>query len=104
MPRYRLTGKAKDDLLEITLYGIARFGTEQFRRYIDKLKRRFEELAERPERYPMVQHIHKGYRRSVCGVHSIYYRIEEEEVIIVRILGRQKPEEALQEWEISSLN
>ena len=51
----------------------------------------------------MVQHIRKGYRRSVCGVHSIYYRIEEE-VIIVRILGRQEPEEALQEWEISSLN
>ena len=52
----------------------------------------------------MVQHIRKGYRRSVCGVHSIYYRIEEEEVIIVRILGRQAPEEALQEWETSSLN
>lgn len=103
MPRYQLTGKAKDDLLTIALYGIARFGTEQFRRYIDKLKRRFEELAERPKQYPMVQHIRKGYRRSVCGVHSIYYRIEEE-VIIVRILGWQEPEEALQEWEISSLN
>ncbi len=39
--------------------------------------------------YPAVDHIRVGYRRSVCGAHSIYYRIEGEGVEIIRIIGRQ---------------
>jgi len=45
-----------------------------------------------PLLYPDVDHIHKGYRRSVYGSHSIYYRIDPEEIVIVRILGREDPE------------
>ena len=75
--------------LNIALYGIEQFGAEQSRRYYNKLKQRFYELAEQPERYPLVEHIRKGYRRSVCGVHSIYYRIDQDSVEIVRVLSRQ---------------
>jgi len=31
----------------------------------------------------------KGYRRCVCGVDSIYYRIENGTVEIMAIIGRQ---------------
>ena len=89
MPKYRLTQKAEHDLLNIALYGIEQFGAEQSRRYYNKLQERFDKLAEQPERYPLVEHIRKGYRRSVCGVHSIYYRIDQGGVEIVRVLGRQ---------------
>lgn len=89
MPKYRLTQQAEHDLLNIALYGIEQFGVEQSRQYYNKLIQRFDKLAEQPERYPLVEYIRKGYRRSVCGVHSIYYRIDQDGVEIVRVLGRQ---------------
>jgi toxin ParE1/3/4 len=45
--------------------------------------------------YPAVDDIREGYRRSVCGVDSIYYRIEGETVEIMAIIGRQDVEEWL---------
>ena len=94
MPKYRLTRKAENDLLNIASYGIEQFGVELSRQYYNKLKQRFDKLAEQPELYPLVEHVRKGYRRSVCGVHSIYYRIDQESVEIVRVLGRQDPTKA----------
>ena len=94
MPKYRLTQKAENDLLNIASYGIEQFGVERSRQYYNKLKQRFDKLAEQPELYPLVEHVRKGYRRSICGVHSIYYRIDQESVEIVRVLGRQDPTKA----------
>lgn len=53
------------------------------------LERRFEELAENPTMYAEVNEIRQGYRRSVCGVHSIYYRVAGDVVEIIAIIGRQ---------------
>ncbi|MDA0691085.1 MAG: type II toxin-antitoxin system RelE/ParE family toxin [Nitrospinae bacterium] len=92
MPDYRLSEAAKEDLIAIAQYGDEHFGIVQSDRYRDQLKHRFNVLAKTPLLYPAVDHIHKGYRRSVCGSHSIYYRIDPEEIVIVRILGREDPE------------
>lgn len=89
MGKYRLTESAKEDLIAIAQYGDSNFGIVQSDRYRDQLKQRFSLLAEQPMLYPSVEHIHSGYRRSVCGVHSIYYRLEDDIVHIVRVLGRQ---------------
>ena len=89
MGKYRLTESAKEDLIAIAQYGDSNFGIVQSDRYRDQLKQRFSLLAEQPMLYPSVEHIHRGYRRSVCGVHSIYYRLEGDIVHIVRVLGRQ---------------
>ena len=53
------------------------------------MMQRFAKLAEQPKLYPTVDHIRAGYRRSVYGSHSIYYRIESQGIVIVRILGQQ---------------
>ena len=89
MPDYRLSEAAKEDLIRIAQYGDEHFGVSQSDYYRDQLKRRFLVLAEQPMLYPAVDHIRVGYRRSVCGAHSIYYRIEGECVEIIRIIGRQ---------------
>jgi toxin ParE1/3/4 len=40
--------------------------------------------------YPSVDSIRPGYRRSVCGVDNIFYRLSEDETVeIIAILGRQ---------------
>ena len=89
MYEFRITQAAKEDLIEIAQYGDENFGVAKSDRYRDQLKQRFFILAEQPLLYPSVNHITRGYRRSVCGVHSIYYRIENNTVEIVRVLGRQ---------------
>lgn len=42
-----------------------------------------------------VDYIKKGYRRCVCGVDSIYYRINQNIVEIMAIVGRQDLNEKL---------
>ena len=89
MRKYRLAKRAKDDLIAIAQYGDEQFGVAQSDRYRDQLKQRFSVLAEQPQLYPAVEHIRPGYHRSVCGAHSIYYRVEADGVEIIRILKHQ---------------
>lgn len=94
MGEYRLSQRARNDLIAIAQYGDEHFGVAQSDRYRDQLKQRFAVLAEQPELYPAVDHIRAGYRRSVCGAHSIYYRFDAQRVEIVRILKHQDPSKA----------
>jgi len=95
MKKYIVTLAAKRDLMAIAQYGDENYGNEKSDQYRDKLEQRFVSMAEQPYLYPAVDHIHDGYRRSVCGVHSIYYKIERQGIAIIRILNRQDPDKAL---------
>lgn len=87
--RYRLSNDAKMDLARIYWRGVEDFGESQAARYYEALFQRFDEIAEAPYQYQAVDHIREGYRRSVCGVDSIYYRLSGKVVEIMRVLGRQ---------------
>lgn len=89
MPKYRISNRAREDLIAIAQYGDDRYGVQASDEYRDKLIKRFEIIAEKPLRYPPVDYIREGYRRCVCGVNSIYFRIDGDEIEIMRILGRQ---------------
>ena len=88
MRRYSLTHAADQDLEQIFDYGIDSFGVHVAIDYQRALIARFGKIAENPYLY-QISPLRDGYRRSVCGVHSIYYRLVGDEVEIVRILGRQ---------------
>jgi len=79
----------------LRIAGVLTFGLTAADRYYDCLIERFEEIAEHPRMYQAVNAIRPGYRRSVYGVHSVYYRETPEGVTIVRVLRGQNPEEAL---------
>ncbi|KOH45403.1 plasmid stabilization protein [Sunxiuqinia dokdonensis] len=49
----------------------------------------FDMIAQQPFSFELVDYIKEGYRRCVCGVDSIYYRIENDTVEIMAIIGRQ---------------
>ena len=85
---------AENDLITIANRGDEHFGVVQSNRYRDQLKTRFSTLTDQPMRYPAIDHIKQGYRRSVCGSHSIYYRIDGHTVLILRILNRQDTSKA----------
>lgn len=92
MASYRLSSRADEDLSRLYAYGIRHYGLARADRYYDGLITRFEELAENPHLWQAVDHIRPGYRRSVYGRHSIYYRIDPDAIVIVRILGREDPQ------------
>jgi toxin ParE1/3/4 len=95
MASYKLSRLARTDLREIYSYGFQEYGEIQADRYFAELLVRFEQIAENPFLFPAVDHIREGYRRAVCGVHSIYYRIENDGVQIMRLLSRQDAAEVL---------
>ena len=89
MADYRLTQEARKDLMDIAVYGDENFGVAQSDKYREQLKLHFELLAKQPKLFSAVDYIKPGYRRSVCGKHSVYYQIENNGVEIIRVLGRQ---------------
>ena len=90
MVKYRLSNEAKEDLLRIHHYGVEKFGIAQADKYFDTFFDYFDIIAQRPYSFESVDYIKKGYRRCVCGLDSIYYRIENGTVEIMAIIGRQE--------------
>lgn len=95
MAQYRLSSDAKMDLARIYWRGVGAFGELQAERYYEAFFRRFDEIAESPFKYQAVDHVREGYRRSVCGAGSIYFRVVGGIIEIMRILGRQDATETL---------
>lgn len=89
MANYRLSNEAKEDLIRIHHYGVARFGMAQADKYFEAFFDCFEIIALRPFSFESIDHIRKGYRRCVCGADSIYFRIVDGTVEIMAIVGRQ---------------
>jgi len=95
MGNYKLTSYAEEDLWQIYHWGVRTHGQAQADIFYNAIFDRFEKIAEQPNLYQAVDYIHEGYRRSVFGKHSIYYRIRGGTVEIIRLLGRQDPDKAL---------
>ena len=89
MTKYKLSNEAKEDLIRIHQYGVKRFGMNQADKYFDSFFDYFEIIAKRPLLFEAVDFIKPGYRRCVCGVDTIYFRIAEDVVEIMTIIGRQ---------------
>jgi toxin ParE1/3/4 len=89
MPNYKLNATAKDDLIRIQHYGINRFGMIQADAYFNMFFEYFDIIAQNPYQFESVDFIKQDYRRCVCGSESIYYKVQDEVVVIMTIIGRQ---------------
>jgi len=89
MAKYRLSNAAKEDLIRIHHYGVEKFGIAQADKYFDSFFKCFDIISQRPFSFQSVEHIKKGYRRCVCGSDTIYYRLNDDIVEIITIIGHQ---------------
>ena len=89
MSKYRLSNEAKNDLIRIHHYGVKKFGIAQADKYFDSFFEYFDIIAQRPFSFESVDYIKKDFRRCVCGADSIYFRVNENMVEIMTIIGRQ---------------
>jgi len=58
-------------------------------KYFNSFFEYFEIISVRPISYESVDFIRPGYRRCVCGSDSIYFRVIDNTVEIMAIIGRQ---------------
>lgn len=87
---YKLSFEAEGDVKRLYEYGYFKFGMAQADKYYDLLFECFDKIAANPLMFPTADHIKVGFRYCVCGVDTIYYRIQENHNIeIVTIIGKQ---------------
>ena len=89
MAEFRIGNTAKEDLIRIHHYGVKKFGTTQADKYFESFFEYFEIIAQRPFTFESVDFIKNGYRRCVCGSDSIFFKVNENFVDIMTIIGRQ---------------
>tara|TARA_R110001592_G_scaffold163037_2_gene396747 strand:+ start:2314 stop:2580 length:267 start_codon:yes stop_codon:yes gene_type:complete len=82
MANYKISNLAKEDLIRIYKYGVEKFGMIQADKY-------FDIIAENPFYFESVDYIKTGYRRCVSGSDSIYYKVNNNIVEIMAIIGKQ---------------
>ena len=87
MTNYYLSKLADKDIANIASYTIQRFGIRQARLYRDGLFKAFEMISDFPFMGSDQSQIKKNIRRHVYESHSVYYRVDANEIFILRILG-----------------
>ena len=95
MAGYRLSNAAKEDLIRIHQFGVEKFGIIQADKYFNSFFDYFEIISQRPLSFESVDYIKEGYRRCPCGSDTIYYRINDNKVEIMAIVGMQDLENLL---------
>ncbi|MEC3964397.1 type II toxin-antitoxin system RelE/ParE family toxin [Flagellimonas halotolerans] len=89
MARYRLSNEGKEDLIRIHHYGVVKLGMAQADTYFHAFFEHFDRIAQKPFSFESIDHGKKGHRRCVCGLDSIFFRLNNDRVEIMAIVGRQ---------------
>ena len=87
---YRLTPCAEDDLEDIWRYTAETWSIVQADQYLDELVATFENIVAMPMIARERQEIVPPVRTYIHGAHVIVYRIEEDYIAIIRILGARQ--------------
>lgn len=84
--RYRLRPQAYADLEEIYVYSFENFGEARAIEYVHHLEKGFESLLINPQLGTARDDISNGLRALRVQSHFAFYRIADDEIIVVRVL------------------
>ncbi|MGD0958549.1 MAG: type II toxin-antitoxin system RelE/ParE family toxin [Methylomonas sp.] len=87
MAKLQLSKPAEKDLINIATYTIKKIGAKQAGLYKDSLFNTLEAIAKFPLMGSDRSHIKPELRRFVFGSDTIYYRVNDGNIFILRILG-----------------
>ena len=86
---YRVTPRARDDLINIARYTEITWGKQQRNRYLKALEKRFEWLAENPLLGKERTDLHQGYYSFPQGQHVIFYLAGQNVIDIIGVLHQE---------------
>ncbi len=89
MARYTLSPAAKNDLRLIGRYTQEQWGIDQRNHYIDLLTAAFKSLADKPTLGRKRDDIKSGLLNYLCGSHVIYFRRQQQDIEILRVLHQK---------------
>lgn len=89
MYNQKLSFEAEEGIIRIFEYGLGQFGILQAAKYYDMLFECFNKIASNPFMFPVVLNYKNAERFCVCGVDTIYYNINDLNIEIITIIGRQ---------------
>jgi len=87
---YKINLEAKEDLRQIYSYGYHKWGVKQADKYFNQLFNCFDNICQNHHQFPQVNEIRQGYKRCVCGVDTIYFRLNNDIIEIMRVIGSQE--------------
>ena len=86
MARLVYSRQAASDIEEITAFSVAQFGAEVTGDYLTGLELACELLREFPEMSAIYPRVRPEMRCLIYRSHRIFYRMDEEQVLVVRVL------------------
>ena len=84
--RVEVSEAANTDLDAIYDYGIEQFGEDVANDYLRRFDRAYALLAEHPRIGPVHEGVRPAIRSFPCGRHRLYYDVENDHVIVRRVL------------------
>ncbi len=88
--KYRLSPQATEDIFQLHAYGARTFGITQADTYLSELLDAFDSIEKFPEIGRDISILRAGYRRHEFKRHSIFYKIEDNRVVIIRVLDNRR--------------
>lgn len=89
MNRVVFSPAAQVDVEQIWDYTCERWDFAQAERYIRSIQRAAERVADNPAIGRACDEVRAGYRRHAVGSHTLYYRVEGDLVVVVRVLHKR---------------
>ena len=86
MARLIYSRRAASDIDRIAAFSVARFGVEVAGDYLTGLELACELLREFPEMAAIYPRVRPEIRCLIYRSHRIFYRVDEEQVLVVRVL------------------
>jgi toxin ParE1/3/4 len=86
MAKYQLSNKAVEDLTAIWQYTYTTWSETQADKYYKSLIQSFETLAVQPSKGKRYEDIQPDLLGYISGRHIIFYTIQQEGILIIRVL------------------
>jgi toxin ParE1/3/4 len=86
MSGYRLRPLARLDLEDIWRFSVTRWGRDQANRYLAEIDAGLAKVALEPWIRRACDDVRPGYFRLIVGAHVAFYRLDGDQLEVVRIL------------------
>jgi len=87
--RIHFSRLAESDLLKIAAFSLQTWGKAQTARYLAELETCWQTSAEQPALGRKSDYVRSGLRRMERGCHVVFYRQQQDGILISRILHRR---------------
>ncbi len=84
------TAEAKSQLRAILAYLETEWSAKARHRFLDKVRKLVKVIEQYPRAFPATEHFFEARRCVVVPQVSVYYRIEDETIVILAILDNRR--------------